>query len=179
MKNARSSIVILPRPPSIHQQAGSMVTNILSRITKVHHVGDSISTGSFGFYNFGPTLTRCIEGHLRRRESNPKTRLWIYITSEGLKKDDRRIAIIEQLPIIVAVESEVAPINYTCKVSLQADRKYFFSFNDAQLSWVKNGNVCFLQSISLFRDPDDALALLPFEKPSLIDSLEPLPVNDV
>jgi len=156
-----------------------MVTNILSRITGVHHIGDSINTGLFGFYNFGPTLTRCVEGHIRRHESNPKTRLWIYVTSEGLKKDDGRTAIIEQLPIIVVVESEVAPINYTCKVSLQADRKDFFSFNDAQLSWVKNGNISFLQSASLFRDPDDALALLPFKKPSLIDSLEPLPVNDV
>ena len=113
--------VALPRPPLSFQQDESMATNILTRITQVEHVGGSIDTDLLGFFNFCPTLTRSVEGHLRSRKNNPKTKLWIYLVSEGLEKDDGHTKIIEQLPIIVVVESEVAPANYTCRLSLQSD----------------------------------------------------------
>ena len=75
----------------------------------------SIGTDLLGFYYFDPTVTHYAEGHHQHRENNPKTKLWIYLITEGLEKDDGHAKIIELLKsTIVVVKGALLVMRVVC-----------------------------------------------------------------
>ena len=122
------------------------------------------------------TLTDYFVQFLTRSDENPNLRVYTFIKSEGtLNEISGHEDVIERfendnLPIIMAVECEVEPMDYLANYDRKSDNTTFTTFQEAGFSWdpTAKKNVYILSSST-----NTSHDLLPIMKPSKIDALKP------
>ena len=200
-KKPSSRVPPLASRSLITKDAESIATKILSRIDEAARIGGSNNSKLLRYYNYHPALVRYLSEYLQRRMSNPKTKLWLFIMSEALLLDlpknsndshaNKKIIHHfhlgqkqKNIPVIIAIESEVEPINYMVQFSTETHHKIFSSFEKLNMSWEDMGCYHVLECRyrrnfwnfgERYREPlflpTSDHALVPLTKPSIVHAL--------
>jgi len=133
----------------------------------------------FGFYNYRATLEEYFIGFLSRCEENPQVQSFVLIKSEGcLPGISGHEHIIERfdnsnLPIFCIMECTVLPMKCVANYDRETDTQTFTPFEEAGLKWGSATDDSKHVNILVSSDKSTAYDLLPINKPSQIDALEP------
>ena len=194
IKNLEAEQLIAKGPDNVAQM-------ILDRVTESFVSGRARNMSIFDRLDYKPTMARFLYGYFERLKENPKLCLFIFSKSRRfieLEGSDLHLDLLRTndgelwYPVLIAVECEVPPTGYVCRLENQESRhgdagsmgqlggKTFFTFEGEGMQWEeKVPGVSFLIEFDQSAkglNPDMESVIVPLMTPSLAKKLGVLEV---